>query len=221
MELIKYGKYYHIFNSGTNKQNIFIDVDDYQHFFNLVSIYLEPIADILAYVALKNHFHFAIRIKEEAEIGYLAPKYAHSEELDEKWRTFFPNNEEDKLELGYTQKPKPDKMIQHFCSTYAKGFNNKYKRSGAVFEHTYRRIEVDNEQYLKRLILYIHNNPVKHGFCKRPVDYPWSSYLSLISIKPTKLARERVIGYFDSQANFKIRHKTDDNFKDIEFLFLE
>jgi len=59
---------------------------------------------------------------------------------------------------------------------------------------------------LKQVILYIHNNPVHHGFCDHPVEYPWSSYLTCISIKPTKLHREQVIGWFDNQANFKYMH---------------
>lgn len=38
------------------------------------------------------------------------------------------------------------------------------------------------------------------------VNYPWSSYLSCISIKPTKLQRETVIGWSDDLANFKTAH---------------
>ena len=112
-------------------------------------------------------------------------------------------------------------MLQHFCSTYAKTFNQKYKRSGSVLEHTFKRKIVDNKIYLKRLILYLHNNLVKHGFCEHAIEYSWTSYLSLLSIKLTKLAREKVIGYFDNKANFKSQHKSKDNFEDINFLFLE
>ena len=56
------------------------------------------------------------------------------------------------------------------------------------------------------MIIYIHNNPVHHGFCTHPVEYPWSSYLTCISLKPTKLNRDRVIGWFDDQANFIYMH---------------
>jgi hypothetical protein len=38
------------------------------------------------------------------------------------------------------------------------------------------------------------------------MEYPWSSYLTCVSIKPTKLHREQVIGWFDNQANFKYLH---------------
>lgn len=47
---------------------------------------------------------------------------------------------------------------------------------------------------------------VNHGFCNHAMEYPWSSYLACISIKPTKLKRESVLGWFDSQANFRDLH---------------
>jgi hypothetical protein len=61
-------------------------------------------------------------------------------------------------------------------------------------------------EYLRQVLLYIHNNPVHHGFCDHPMDYPWSSYLTCISIKPTRLQRETVIGWFDDEANFRQVH---------------
>ena len=235
MEKITYGKYYHILNRGTNKQNIFVDNGDYNKFFNLMSIFLEPVADIYAYAAMKNHFHIAVRIKTEEEIGYLNPKHAKTEDLDKKWKIYGledarlslrTNRGRSTFELpkeleASLKKPNPGRMFQHFCSTYAKYFNTKHRRTGALLQHPYKRILVDNEHYLKRLILYLHNNPVKHGFCEHPVEYSWTSYLSLMSIKPTKLARKKVLGFFDNQANFKLQHKSDDDFEDIEFLFLE
>ncbi len=225
MEKITYGKYYHIYNRGTNKQNIFVDNADYKKFFNLMSVYIEPVADIYAYAAMKNHFHIAVRIKDEDEIGYLNPKYAKSEDLNKKWKTYELSDKTferlQDLEASTLKKPKSVKMLQHFCSAYAKYFNTKHKRTGALLEHPYKRILVDNEQYLKRIILYLHNNPVKHGFCEHPIEYSWTSYLSLISIKPTKLVRKKVLGYFNSQAEFKTNHKPEDNFEDIKSLFLE
>jgi len=112
-------------------------------------------------------------------------------------------------------------MIQHLCSTFVKGFNKKYKRTGALLEHSFERLLVSNEYYLKRLILYIHNNPVKHKFCEDAIEYPWTSYLSMISIKPTKLSRSTVLGWFDSKADFKTLHSKKDDYNDIEFLFME
>ncbi len=221
MKKLVYGNYYHVFNRGNNKQNIFVDNQDYKHFFDLMTIYLLSLADIYAYVAMRNHFHFAVRIKDEHEIGYFDPKYSESDDLERKWRVHFPKSEAERIQGGFKKKPNPDSMFQHFCSAYAKGFNTKYKQSGTIFEHSFEAKLVSNEYYLKRLILYIHYNPIKHGFCDFQSDYPWSSYLSLVSVKPTKLSRENVLGYFNSQSEFIALHKTNDDFNDIEDLFME
>ncbi len=218
---IEYGKYFHIYNRGINGMKIFLDNNDYEHFLNLLSIYIEPISEIYAYAIMGNHFHLAIRIKYKNEIGYLHPKNADTEELDLKWKTFFPTDDDDRLKNGFIKKPVPEKMFQHLFNAYAKGFNKKYHRTGSLFEHPFRRICVDNKNYLKLLIVYIHTNPVKHGFCEYPVEYPWTSYLSLLSIKPTKLSRETVIGWFDDKMKFKLLHDKTDDFTDIEDIFLE
>ncbi len=218
---IEYDKYYHIYNKGIDDQNIFLDKEDYTHFLNLVSIFLVPVAEIFTYVLMGNHFHFAVRIKDEREIGYLDSQYAQSEHLYQKWKTFFPRSNDEKQQGNYWKKPVPVKMFQHLFETYAKGFNNKYDRNGSLFIRPFKRINIDTEDYMKRLILYIHNNPIKHEFCEKINDYHWSSYLSLLSEKNTKLSREMVMEWFDNKTNFMGLHQKVDNFEDIKGLFIE
>ncbi|MBA4409892.1 MAG: hypothetical protein C0397_10775 [Odoribacter sp.] len=91
-------------------------------------------------------------------------------------------------------------------NAYAKYFNKRTGRHGNQFERPFKRKIIDNERYLKQVILYIHNNPVHPGFCTHPMEYPWSNYLTCISVKPTKLCRDSVIGWFDDKANFKYMH---------------
>jgi putative transposase len=218
---IEYGKYYHIFNKGLDGQRTFLEQDDYEHFFNLASIFLDPIADTYAYAIMGNHFHFLVRIKEMDEIGFLNSKYAKSDDLYLKWKTFCPDIMKNYKKGVYLQKPKPEKMFQHHYSTYAKGFNSKYNQRGALFEHSFKRVKVNNFKYLKRLIVYIHNNPVIHKFVEDTVEYPWTSYLEIINIKSTKLKRDTILGWFDSTANFKTIHNEKFDYTDISDLIIE
>ena len=149
--MLEYGKYYHIYNRGTNSQKIFFEEGDYNHFLDLMSVFLTPVVDVYAYVLMGNHFHFAVRIKDENEIGYLDPANSNSNILMIKWKTVFPESQEENQKGIFVKKPDPDKMLQHL-------FN----------------------------------------------------------------ARETVMGWFDNKANFIAVHKKqDDNFDDIEDLFLE
>lgn len=112
--------------------------------------------------------------------------------------------------------PQPHLHFSHLFNAYSKYFSKCVGSRGALFERPFKRKRIDNEYYLKQVILYIHNNPVHHGFCLHPVEYPWSSYLSCISLKPTKLKRELVMGWFDSEANFRDQHNNKLDIDDIE-----
>jgi len=57
---------------------------------------------------------------------------------------------------------------------------------------------------------------VHHKFTEHAMDYPWSSYLTCIAIKPTHLKRDAVMGWFDSAANFKTAHDNTGNIIDLE-----
>ena len=71
------------------------------------------------------------------------------------------------------------------------------------------------------MVFYIHNNPVHHGFCEDMIDYPWSSYVSVISLKPTKLQRDKVIGWFNSKSEFIEYHKQNHDDLAMEGLIIE
>ena len=53
------------------------------------------------------------------------------------------------------------------------------------------------------------------------IDYPWSSYGSIVSLKPTRLQRMQVIKIFDTVENFKYYHTLNQDFKNIEDLLFD
>jgi len=114
------------------------------------------------------------------------------------------------------KKYKPENQFSHLFNSYAQAFNKRFDRTGSLFQHPFKRKLIDNEHYLKQVILYIHNNPRHHGFCSHPIEYPWSSYLTCISVKPTRLRRKEVLGWFDSEANFRQVHNEKIEIEKIE-----
>jgi len=60
-------QFYHIYNRGNNREDIFIEEKNYSYFLSLVKKHALPIADIFAYCLLKNHFHLLIYTKEVTE----------------------------------------------------------------------------------------------------------------------------------------------------------
>lgn len=107
-------------------------------------------------------------------------------------------------------------LLSNLFNSYTQAINKRYRRHGGLFERPFKRKLVDNEKYFKTLIVYIHDNPVHHGFTEHSAEWGWSSYLSCISIKSTKLKRETVLGWFDNMSNFKILHEQKINVIKIE-----
>lgn len=175
------GNYYHIYNRGINSCNLFIENDNYEHFLRLYEKYISPVANTFAWVLMKNHFHLLVQI--------------------------LPPNPEGLQNLqGLEAEKRINQQFSNLFNAYTKAVNKRYKRTGSLFEHTFRRKLITDTGYLRQVVMYIHNNPVHHGFCEHPAQYPWSSYLSCISVKTTRVKRETVIGWFNNRAIFVQLH---------------
>jgi putative transposase len=199
-EPILHGNYYHIYNRGNNGIDVFLENENYYHFLRLYTKYIEPIAETYAWCLLKNHFHILVRIKEKVEI--------------------------EQNELTYTtiEKPKiidPSRQFSHLFNSYTQAINKRHNRTGSLFETTFERKLVASEAYFQQLIYYIHNNPVHHGFVKQICLYPWSSYETVISDKPTKLKRKEVIELYGDIENYIFYHNQQQNFNEINDLIIE
>jgi putative transposase len=110
----------------------------------------------------------------------------------------------------------PYQSFSNLFNAYTKAFNKKYKRTGSLFEHPFKRKLINDKEYLKTMVVYIHNNPVHHGFTKLSGDYPWSSYNTCISDKPSRIERYEVIGWFGNEVNFQTAHKNHNDEIEIE-----
>ncbi len=72
--------------------------------------------------------------------------------------------------------------------------------------HKFKRLEVMDETYLRKLVHYIHCNPIEAGLSKQPYNWQYSSYNAIISEKKTLVDRNAVIQLFDNKENFIYTH---------------
>ena len=150
------GEFFHVYNRGNAKENIFLDEEDFKFFLlrlkqNLipsddVSRHFKPLPpnsfDLVAYCLMPNHFHFLIKQNTDLPIS---------------------------------------KLMGKLCTSYGMYFNKKYRRVGHIFQDQFRQINIDSNNYLAWLSAYIHNNPVDAGLTKKPEDWGWSSYSCFIN----------------------------------------
>jgi len=78
-----------------------------------------------------------------------------------------------------TLRPNLSRAMQWLGVAYTNWFNARHERSGHLFQGRFRAVLVEDEAYLRRLLLYVHRNPLRSGLVERLADYPWSSYRCL------------------------------------------
>ena len=97
------GHYYHIFNRGNNRENIFFEERNYRYFMQLYQKYILPVCNTFAYCLMRNHFHFLVRVKEV---------------------------EEQTSEVLKTSEVTVRVQFSNFFNSYAKAINTAYNRTG-------------------------------------------------------------------------------------------
>jgi REP element-mobilizing transposase RayT len=198
---LAYGVCYHIYNRGTNGENVFLEQRNYRFFLQRYAKYIEPVASTYAYCLLKNHFHFLVQTKTPEEQERAARETL---KVSETFRVL-----------------EPSQQFANLFNSYAKAFNRTYGRTGSLFEHPFHRVEVTTDAYFAHLITYIHQNPQLHGFAGDFRDWPFSSYGAILSHQKTRVQRDAALARFGGRAAFLDCHGVRVDVEPIASLVLE
>ncbi len=156
--------FYHVFNRGNNKRRIFFNESNYLSFIDKMKIHLCPVADVIAYCLMPNHFHLVLK----------TPFYVPDPGLNTLKSPF-----------------KISHAFKIILSSHAKRINNQEGFTGSLFQqNTKAKVLHDwtnNFDYLEMCVHYLHNNPVKAGLVTSPVHWPYSSYLEYNGLSTSKL----------------------------------
>jgi len=196
-----HGQYYHIYNCGINGERLFREKTNYEHFLRLYEKYIDPIANTYAWCLMGNHFHLLVRIKEVDEIN----KFLNSIITPDRVQNPVRGN----------NATKPHLYFSHLFNSYSQAYNKMYERHGSLFERPFKRKQIDNENYLRQVVLYIHNNPVHHGFCNHPIEYAWSSFQTGTTNEVANKNRNEVLQWFGGKAVFDASHIHFNNLNEI------
>ena len=94
-------------------------------------------------------------------------------------------------------------FMRNITSIYAYEFNQKHKRVGHLFQDRFKSIYVYNEEYLLRLIRYIHRNPEKAGICITN-EYKWRSQKEYV-YKRIYIEKYNILEKFDANRTVALR----------------
>lgn len=89
---------------------------------------------------------------------------------------------------------------------YSKYYNQKYNRTGSIFEKRYTSVNIkDKLQYLNT-VFYNAYNPVKAKIVKHPQDYRWCAHLEVVSKQAYILNRKAMLSLIDK--DLKVAEQT-------------
>ncbi|MBI5147561.1 MAG: transposase [Parcubacteria group bacterium] len=225
-------KIYHIYNRGVDKRNVFLDNDDYLRFIHDLFEFndVAPALNLAYYlgknqskeVGLPNIKRPPRKLLVELLIFCLMPNHIHLLMRQ-------------KREGGITE------FMRKIGTGYTNYFNQKYNRSGVLFQGKYKLVRLASEPHFIHLPYYIHLNPLGLKFpgwrdeeiknykeaMKFLENYRWSSYLDYIGKKnfPSITQREFLNEFFGGSEQYKkdtIKWlKEMDNLEEIKDLTLE
>lgn len=176
--------FYHIYNRANGNDSLFLSIENYRYFLQSFNRHIGSIQQTFAYCLMPNHFHFLVRFKTEEELTVL------SEQKNYPTNEFFLS-----------------KQFSNLFSSYTQAFNKQNDRRGSLFMRPFKRKSVANEDYLRKLIHYIHRNPVEAGLTIKPGDWKYSSYNQILATYDTIVERQEVLGLFGDRENFSHVHR--------------
>ena len=103
-------------NRGNNSQKIFFDRENYIFFPNKIRTHLKPVADILAYCLMLNHFHLHFYVPGKPEGLQKTHQVASSHLMGE-------------LNSGVISKPIRS-AVAVILRSYTQAINKKFDRTG-------------------------------------------------------------------------------------------
>lgn len=170
------GEYYHIYNRGVDKREVFLDDKDYWKFFDCLrdlnnTTYYE---DRLGMLGLSKHSIRELHSDDFKRLGSFLKE--QGKVVNNVSYNLIPNHYH--FVLQQLQDNGIPNFMHKFGVSYTNCFNKKYERSGSLFQGTYKAIHIDSEKYLLWLLGYVNGNIEIHGLGKAD-NYPWSSYQAI------------------------------------------
>jgi putative transposase len=100
------------------------------------------------------------------------------------------------------------RSVQALGRRYVRWFNDRHRRSGALFEGRYRSTVVDADRYLLAVMRYIELNPVRAGLVHSAAAFRWSSHAHHVGLGVDPLITDHAVYWalgntpFERQATY-------------------
>jgi hypothetical protein len=186
--VLEQGEFYHVFNRGVEKRDIFSDADDLSRFLESIQAFNlpNPIGSL-----------FEHRFQKETQLGSLTPKL-----VDVVCYCLNPNHFH--LLLKQTSEKGIQKFMQRLGTGYTNYFNEKYSRSGGLFQGTYKSVHVESNEQLLHTSVYVNLNNQLGSLTPKLSASSWTEYMdSELGHMGSICEKEVILGQFESPDAYK------------------
>jgi len=163
-------EYYHIFNRGTDKRNIFGDKYDYGRFLQSMEEFntTEPIGSIF-----ENSF------RKRTQLGNPVSKLKVKEGKPLVcFVAYCLNPNHYHFILRQTAHRGIEKFMHKLGLGYTKHFNRKNRRSGVLFQGPFKGVHIDSNEYLLYVSAYVSLNNRVHKLGNGVSKSSWDEYIN-------------------------------------------
>ncbi len=182
--------YYHICNRGVDKRKVFLDQWDYIRFLKSLREFnrVKPIGSL-------HHLNKTRErdpISPAGEIGSLLDIIAYC-----------LNSNHYHLLVRQKKNKGISEFMKRLGIGYTKYFNEKYNRSGSLFQGKYKFTEIISTHDLIKVSIYINCNAEIHNIAKKE-NWIWSSYLDYTNLRNGDLCNKKeVLSEFNDIMDYK------------------
>ena len=184
-------EYYHIFNRGVDKRELFLGRDDKERFFQSMVEFnvANPIGSI---------FENSFRKDKNNPLGNSVPK---QDKLVE-FVCYCVNPNHYHFLLKQLIDNGVEKFMHRLGVGYTNYFNKRYDRTGSLFQGRYKAVHIDSNKYLLHLSAYINLNNKVHKL-GNSVPKWMSSWEEYKNNTDGFCEKDIVLGQFNNAAEYK------------------
>ena len=143
--------------------------------------------DIVTYAIMDNHIHVCVHVPERRDVGdgevlrRVGVLYGEQrlEALERRISALRLDGRHDEaaatLERLRARMGDLSEFMKTFKQRVSQWFNGEFGHEGTLWAGRFKSVLVEDGEYLRTLVRYIHLNPVRAGIVRRAADYAWSA----------------------------------------------
>lgn len=182
------GEYYHIYNRGVDKRDVFQNQGDYFRFLKGLRDFNSKLTREERERKTKSELSSGTELSSESEESPLVEIIAYCLNLNHFH-----------LILKQTEEKGIETFMHKQGTGYSNYFNKKNDRSGSLFQGPFKSIHIDSNEYLLYISAYVNKNNFIHGYGSG--EWKYSSLPDYTGKRNGRIcSKDIILGQFDNNA---------------------